>query len=71
MSTVNEKLDSFKDKYANVVLVGLDEKGNLSMDSTFEGVHEIQYVLGRASFELHVYEVNQRQKPKEETGETK
>ena len=60
MEEINKKLDEAKNKYTNVMILGFDENGNVQMDSTFTGLHELQYLLNRVSFELYAYEMSKR-----------
>ena len=64
-SEVREKLDSIDDTgLTGVVVITMKEGGDISLESTVTNTVEMQYLFNRASFELNVYEMGQRNNSK-------
>jgi len=54
----NKVLEESKDKFNIIIVIGLDEKGNIDVNSNLPQYPTLQYMINRAGFELLIHEKN-------------
>ena len=54
--TVNEVLDNSKDRFQQVIVIGVDAKGELDVNTNTPAFPLLHYLINRAAFKLNVYE---------------
>lgn len=56
--------DAKKLKFQDVIIIGLNEENHLSVETTYDNIVMLHYIMNRALFELNVFEANRRSEQK-------
>lgn len=58
--TSNDILDKAKDRFRNVIVIGVTDDGKLDIATTMPQYPTLHYFLNKTVFELNVHEMNAR-----------
>jgi hypothetical protein len=56
MEELNKLLDSQKDRFDNLVIIGTNNDGKISIASSFPNIGPVHHLLNRTIFEMNIFE---------------